>query len=352
MSNEEKYLDLIEKYLNGSASVEEKELVTNLLNTDNEFMELYESERMIQSAVILSELTEIEKEVKAFVPRERSFFSKYWWVFGLVLLAVLSAYLLMPGYNIPLEQREKVITKPTDNKGEENKEMGSLNEIKKSILVRKETVIEPKEVEGTTEHLITVDSNKSVSELVLEVEQVLNEPRKQKSDTTVKKSKNINVKPCDTTKISFENYVEDACEEHDDGAIYIRNITGGTEPYEIISGGEYDLSFLTAGSYKVNVKDKNGCLSDSKTLKVKWKICGEPEEFVISLNQGGYFEPGTDGELTIVSEMGRVVYSSLVTNDFRWYGRNRTGSELPLGVYNFVLTSGSGTTTGVISVLD
>lgn len=170
-------------------------------------------------------------------------------------------------------------------------------------------------------------------------------------DTTEEETR-TSVNPCDTTLITFESFIEKACEDQDDGGIYIRNIKGGVSPYEVLNEGDFDLAFLSSDTYSVWVKDINDCVSEGVKLTVESKVCEEPEEYVVSVSQGGWVEFQQAGRLTIFSMSGQVVTDLEIEKGFKWYGTNTSGNYLPLGVYNYLIKGSHGELSGVINVLN
>jgi len=154
-----------------------------------------------------------------------------------------------------------------------------------------------------------------------------------------------------------------SCPDSDDGTITL-DITGGTEPYEVIWSDNIttrNRTRLKAGTYTAVVTDQNGCAATIIVdVEFTWTSdCLEIQQ-VITPNNDGYndewrirnIELYPNAEIRVFNRWGKMVFSTRNPADNPWDGRS-DGKLVPTDSYHYILylNDGSEPRSGVISVI-
>jgi len=140
----------------------------------------------------------------------------------------------------------------------------------------------------------------------------------------------------------------------------------------VVSGGTPDYSFnwsvgstvnpidvtLIPGHYSLQIKDKNDCIVDTNfTIQAINAECipnffspnGDNINDTWKIDQLFLYE---NSEISIFGRFGREIFSSVGYSD-AWDGKNKNGTDLPEGVYFYVidLNNGLGKIKGSVSLL-
>ena len=156
------------------------------------------------------------------------------------------------------------------------------------------------------------------------------------------------------------------CPDESDGALTITNIDGGTWPYLVNEGQNWEFEGLQPGDFLVNIVDDHGCLlSDTVRIGTWFSSCliipnaftpngdGVNDVWMLDEDENGsdmYLYP--DAELTIFNRWGEIVfYSNNVANE-PWDGTFK-GRDLPIDSYHYVLDlkNGDPPITGNVTIL-
>ncbi|MCA1742162.1 MAG: gliding motility-associated C-terminal domain-containing protein [Bacteroidales bacterium] len=146
--------------------------------------------------------------------------------------------------------------------------------------------------------------------------------------------------------ISF-SMISPYCPESTDGTIFA-GVTGGEGAYSFSwSSGQtmQEISGLTAGLYRVEVRDFNGCMvADSLTLNSLNDICvGIPNAFSPDgdgINEYWNIDRITfysEAEVIILNRWGVVVWKSAKGYPEPWDGRASNGKLLPMDSYHYAI---------------
>jgi len=125
------------------------------------------------------------------------------------------------------------------------------------------------------------------------------------------------------------------CKGNSTGAVLLSG-KGGTTAYRYnISGGTYQIAnkytALSAGTYSVGIKDKNGCVT-SKNITIN-----EPGQLTMSIGVSDVScDGGSDGRLTVTASGGTPKYQYKLGSSGAWQNSNQIGN-LSKGSYTVYL---------------
>ncbi|MES2628680.1 MAG: gliding motility-associated C-terminal domain-containing protein [Bacteroidota bacterium] len=133
-----------------------------------------------------------------------------------------------------------------------------------------------------------------------------------------------------------------------DGKILVRHITGGNGPYTFSRGGSFgaDSNFtqLTASTYTITVKDRNGCTKDS-TVKI---IHVDGPQVALGNRQNVSCFGAKNGSATVIASGTTAPYQ------YRWTGnpsQNASASGLDTGTYTCTVSDTNGCTATASTVI-
>ncbi|HEX2969570.1 MAG TPA: gliding motility-associated C-terminal domain-containing protein, partial [Bacteroidales bacterium] len=142
------------------------------------------------------------------------------------------------------------------------------------------------------------------------------------------------------------------------------DIEGGTAPYDILwadGNNSFERSDLLASSYRVLIKDANGCVSsiDAEVGLSGLSSCLEIQE-IITPNNDGYYDTWKiknidmfpNAEVEVFNRWGKRVFSTKNLSANEWDGR-MNGKLLPTDSYHYILilNDGSKPIRGVVTIV-
>lgn len=162
-----------------------------------------------------------------------------------------------------------------------------------------------------------------------------------------------NIPDCSKIKIYGNVVTYSSCSDKSTGKIQIGlNVKGGKKPYtfsideESGYGMAANYSDLAPGKYKVFAKDADGCSNLLKEVLIERVNC--PKSYSFAPDRGEVWvvpvNSGKSGEIKIQSKSLEFVYTASFTNGNAevWNGTNKTGQDLPGGLYLFTIDYSDG----------
>ena len=157
-----------------------------------------------------------------------------------------------------------------------------------------------------------------------------------------KKTGTVTITEPSALSISSTSITDVLCKGNSTGNVSV-SASGGTTPYSYnINGGSYGTSStfnsLSAGTYTLGVKDKNGC-TNSISVTIK-----EPTFSlnVVSVNSDVDCFGNSNGKLTLTGSGGTSPYSYTINGGT--FGSSNTFSSLSAGVYSITIKDANGCT--------
>ena len=157
-----------------------------------------------------------------------------------------------------------------------------------------------------------------------------------------KKTGTVTITEPSALSISSTSITDVLCKGNSTGNVSV-SASGGTTPYSYnINGGSYGTSStfnsLSAGTYTIGVKDKNGC-TNSISVTIK-----EPTFSlnVVSVNSDVDCFGNSNGKLTLTGSGGTSPYSYTINGGT--FGSSNTFSSLSAGVYSITIKDANGCT--------
>lgn len=152
--------------------------------------------------------------------------------------------------------------------------------------------------------------------------------------------------PCEN--IIFEAISESSCFQKQTGKIQIliSGIKGGRKPYAYsINGNDFGLGSiyqnLGEGDYLVQVKDSRGCISE-RQIHINEKPCVEFSDYSFNPSVETWKFPLNEyesGTITITDISGRIIYSNKISPSDSWNGRSLNGDTQESGSYLYIIES-------------
>jgi len=160
------------------------------------------------------------------------------------------------------------------------------------------------------------------------------------------------VSVCDY-KILFHIQHQASCKNGATGSLKISDFKNGNSPYLVSVNNSTtfeNATFfqdLTAGNYKIQIQDNNGCLSEVYSHEIPVIDCNTVKnEFAFnpSLNETFKFpiESGDEGNIKILTRNGQLVFSANFPDVQEWHGDSNTGFGIEAGVYVYVIEHKNG----------
>lgn len=350
--------ELIDRYLKGLVSGEEKILFEKQQNENPAFAEEVELQILINELVLEKGLADIRAKVGEDLSDAKNV---SWFKTAILCTGVIC---LVTGGVLYYSSKEKTNSKELKEVGGYNNEHNNVHSNEQSTV----SIVPLKEVQknkNTFERnvglkkedtLSLVSSNTGVAVRDRGLKQVVVVDTTTTTTTTLVDSPKENKikimepvsqqEPCGG--IIFEVNSEASCLQKQTGKIQIliSSIKGGSKPYAYsIGGNDFSLEsinqMLGKGDYLVQVKDNKGCISE-KQIRINEKSCVEfidysfnpqVETWKFPLNE---FE---NGAIVITDISGRVIYSNKIASSDSWNGRSLNGDiQLP-GSYLYIIES-------------
>jgi hypothetical protein len=380
MKNEIELYELIERYLGGTLTAEEKFAFEIRLSSDPEFEQTVEKHRQLSELIEEGTLLEIRDSIrkihhgsnggaKSFFSGKRLIFLSVIIISGIIITALLLHNSerqdqglpgrIVPALDSPHADQYSEKDYEEENTKAEARAVGSKTESKvkyqsekpEKAVCRKDQVFKDdqskeNETEIENKHLpeipgMIADSNQPENTII---------PMPIAKSVLAVNTDSVN---CDTVSISADIYTEASCEERSTGKIRVSNISarGALVPFSVsVDDAEnfqmkYEIVDLPPGIYPVWMKDRNNCLSKIGNFLVGSITCDY--EYIFAPAKGEQWDiPSNEksGVLKIHSKQGILVYSLLLEegNRYQWDGNSTDGAPQPMGVYRFIIEFNEG----------
>ncbi len=351
--NQETY-DLIESYLQGSASTEEQKEVERLLVHDPEFQEVFESHQRVHLLVEGNMIQSLRDQMSEELPTIQYRSNLKWWILGFSLAVIVLAFSIYDPKNEPVQKNstrsqvqitneakriDTTSASPSETAKAEHKFIDQ-PQSKKHTDFKKKNEIPTSTVDSTLstvqETTNTLDKSDSTSTKLLETNQISDE---------------IVFDPCEEVSIKASPSITNSCIDDNTGTIVLNQnkISGGQAPYQTLlfqeDEQETPMDNLAPGQYTLVVTDFNKCKSNiTITIESKWCL---DEELAINSGIGESWElqipEDKSGALFIYNRAGQLIYTESDISQTNWNGINNQGSFLDAGLYAFVIKLSDGT---------
>ena len=356
MYNEKTY-ELIDKFLDGTLSENEREEYNRLLANDENFEKEIDKVRKANEAIHQLGLFEISQRLdqihqKKTTGRKRLLFS----ILGGILL-VASGLIVSQFYH---KSESEEISTPLQS---ESHTKNVITSTKKSIVVieeKKESLYDSTRKDERVETLYKQPEQKEIEpvipsqiipidvqvEPIEKVQETKKEIKKEEVLAANIKKEEKEGKKCPTITLNHYEALA-ACKGESNGKISIlnSNISGGTTPYTIYIIDEnraevLDATNLSEGEYIVKIIDAEDCGSTETKMTISEKRCVKQYSLRLSPTYG---EKLVYPELTDVSEylliirdqQNNVIYEKEVMQgiDSEWDGQLENGTNITPGIY-------------------
>ena len=369
--------ELIEKYLTGALSGEEKIAFENQISKNPELANSVEDQRLLAELIEEGTLLEIRNSIQ-MIHEENPGGAKGGITVGRILLisaivfiASLILYTLFfndtgkknfepPAMDHPIvdstsTEDQKSVTEEipvesqheleqTEQQDEPNKN-NQRETIKENNQLKSDGPVASRMEEK--KDLKTEPDTLSISE-VPGKEKVIDSMEKEIRDdkpVNVFQEDSIN---CDTVIIQADIQTEESCKERATGKMVVKVSSGrgALPPYSISidNGRNYQyksiINKLMPGNYIVWLKDRNNCLSEVGSYLIGSVVCDY--EFIFAPDKGERWEIPTknqSGTITIYSKQGTLVFTQRFEEGeiITWDGNSLNGNSQSMGVYRFIL---------------
>ena len=336
---------LIEGYLNGTLSEEERSHFETELSQNTGLQQKVEASRLANLALMRNKLWDI-KNLSAEIDQEEKQASKTKRTTaiatGLSLLVAGVAYLIVPNNepNIQIQPNTKtqaIKTEQAISTKEAEPVKVPVSVQTKPVSAETKKTIETKQVETATSPLPAIAEHTEV--LVAKDEPTkptpTNEPEKQIETTKLD--------ICATTSLEAYIATEKACLSDQNGRIQVSNFKGGKAPYyfKIIDETKQTIpaTRLGAGIYSVVITDNNLCSKTIKEVVVKEEDCRK--DFELNASNGETVELGIASQsasYTVYDKAGNAYYQKQFAEGEKivWNGA-ATNGEAQSGYFIFVI---------------
>lgn len=365
---------LIEEYLSGNLSSEEKIAFEQELASNPELQTLVDDYNLVDVLIEQNEILSINDKLtqihKNTIKKNTIF--KGLIGFAIVSLATL-VYLLIPQNNIVNEKIEIgeensksiafLVTEPTPFKI-----MDSMSEVELSTTIKqsKENVVVSKPIdsiisEPKKDEIIPKETKPLATKKTDSInEPVINNPIdsvKIKTDSTAK----IKVrKPCKIALSPSDIAITSSCSEKSTGSIQFIK-TNPDYLYSINDKVSYSsnpyFTSLREGNYTITLKSNaKQCESKSVELFIESYKCNyiiHPERFVYLEKSLDKFEDENSVEVFIFNRNGNLVFNKIIptSEKFYWEGNSNTNTQTPMGNYTYLIKSGNRVSKGEITII-
>jgi hypothetical protein len=360
MSQEKDKFWLIEDYLKGSLTEEEREAFEAKLEKENSLQAQVEIARLSQLALQRQKLWEVKNMAIAIDKEERqkTLAKKILgWSLGAVLIgaclifwinlekeapipvAPTKVILPLPSkpakveVAVPVPRAPATLPSPETKKGVENKKSQEVSsptvKVTEAPLVPSVLPAQPETQPMAEKQAIkTVQVNQAIPASPVE------KPKEaQKVENT-----------CANVHIEAFTAIENACVDDHNGKILVSGLKGGKAPYEVKVLDEAKQRVpdmhLAAGKYAVTITDQQGCTKVLEGMQVKEEDC--KKNYELNASNGDVLEMGTAStscSLSIYDKAGNLYLYKLFGQGevIKWDGNSTKGEGLA-GYFIFTIT--------------
>lgn len=367
--------NLIDQFLSGKLSPEEKINFEQMMQNDADFAQEVELERIIKGAVIDNSLLDWKKAIAEETKRQSNRKkNKYLLIAGACIMAILisgMAIFLTSNKDKKETTRPSKATKETSTiivKEEIETNINSVEKTdtetknKKSIPFNDQKIIIPNTSETLKNEKKTIVTNTQESKSKAQKTDSIPLTHLSKTEEKFLETKNTHsvIDPCEKVTFTTEIKTIVTCEGQSEGQIILSNTKGGF--------GEYSYSLKDVGNwqsagnfnglqsdyYSIVIKDQKGCIfTIPQEVFVAEQYCYKPEiGFNPDFETWEYKAFWTDEvEFKIIDKTGQFIIKETVTDDFEWNGTNQQGEKVPVGLYRYYIKTGKETKSGTITVM-
>ncbi|MGN6645240.1 MAG: gliding motility-associated C-terminal domain-containing protein [Cytophaga sp.] len=354
---------LIDQYLEKKLQGEQLRAFEDQMKSDPGFAEQVFEQQALNDLILEAELSDVRAQLERDLAslNKPSFFKTYWKWIGLGSLFVAGTLI----YTLNQENAATIIIEGKSASKETKTESASLelksntisNTVNTSSVKKKIPAIDSKvsnrtAVKNTTEQVQAQQSIELPVQQTSIIDQSVTEVAPTETKGTEEKKHD-----CNTVKILFTLKAQPTCENEQDGAISIENISGGAVPLTIFINDrkikDRKITDLNSGTYEIKITDKNGCSHEQKIL-ITEKNCSQPAEqrltkFNINPTIGEVCKipsnPSKKANLTIYNRSGKVIYHLSNHSDeyIEWNGTDGYGALVDQGLYVYIIDYSDGT---------
>jgi hypothetical protein len=371
MRSELENFELIDRYLNNQLSGEALADFERKMKSDPAFQVEVRNHRLLHEMVMDQGLIEVRKKLQAIHHAQtvkNNHFKRWGAGAGIVLIVALSllTYSILTTDTDPISQ-----SKPAANEqkiAEKKSEAKVLEETPEAAKPLAEEKKEPaKEIlKNTTAPSSVPDLPKPSEEIKAEIPAAgpdtlkFNKTPGQPVTSPLPEKK---IADCHLETSLIRVTAIESCSNSPTGKIVIEKGSDikGKSPFMFSTdnknySGEYMLTALYPGSYRLTIRDAAGCSWEyEKDIVIGEKDCRIPE-YAFSPGNGEVWkipiDQGSNGNIEIYSKNGARVFSAVINNGYpdTWDGTSG-GQALPMGNYSFILKSGDEVLTGSVTIL-
>lgn len=373
MSNREKTYQLINDYLKGKLSFEEKNDFEKKLTNDQEFKRFFEKEKIIFDSLYLAEIDSLRKTLSGFSTKSNNRLKRKYIIGGICL--ILGAIIFIIFCYSDVSKRYKLASKiessnfflrPTIGNTFDSSYLKTESKDNKTQPYHESVKMEGDTSKNQNESKI-YDPNRDSSDIELAdseeklIQDHLSHTFQHESDKvdydTASFLRNVE---CELELTRNNIIIVASCKEYGNGKVIFKSknvkysINDGLSYYE---GNSFNK--LLEGNYQLKIKDTLGCESNSIQVLVESYPCNG----IISYSQFKYWKPNLkvfkDEQISIQIFKGRsgiLVEDKIVStySAYEWNGIGQDGSQLPVGNYIYFLKGKSSgrIVKGEITILD
>ncbi len=371
-NSEEEKFDLIERYVNRLLSSEEQEAFERQISQDPELKRDVEAYTEAQELIFDQGILEVKMKLQNIHQSElRTTKGRKYYLPGAVLV-IVSASLLYLYFTAsdPVKEEEPVYTTVTDTIKVPETPIAATEktEEKNTVVLAPSAGIPAVESPDRLQDpapVVPKDKDTEVIPPVSTDPPVDQEKQKDKKDVPpVVTVPTVPKDDCASVQITGDLMAMESCAGQSTGTIVVSlsSLKGGAKPYTFSlekedgfrSGSQF--TGLSAGQYKVYVKDKNNCTAVLKPVEIKSKVCVQEYAFNPERGEEWSIPVPADfkGELKILNRSNERVFSTQISygSPSSWTGTDNSGMLLPKGVYMFTLIPDNGETIkGYVTIL-
>ncbi len=355
MTDKETTYQLIDRFLLGEMTEQEKISFEQQLTEDSNLQKELNFEQSLHTSIVQASIEDLRNEVSheiAGIKSQKAWKQKF--LFAATTLLVIGGCILL--FNREQEQNTEVNLSPpkkTDNQVQTEKlteekitkiKPIDTTEINSTVSNKKPQIVnEPIEPEAKGNNIIVENKETELSEETLETAAEQENTEKAINSTESSNNKTTD-NPCSQTRVLLSYKTKKPCLGKDDGSVTLI-ATGGTEPYSYTineeESTEYSrFDFLEAGEYTFTSTDGNGCPSDILKVTLTAEKCFEaPKAFNPDRNNWKHPLDDKSRTLTIYDPAGTLIYSVTDTK-LTWTGKDMNGMDQPTDTYLYTIMEG------------
>lgn len=371
MHENEHISNRIDAYLNNELSLTEKQSFESELETNAELKREVEIQQTINATVIDSSILDFSDAfATARIKQKRLRQLKRSLIVACGILLVISVLVF---FQRQLKENSQIATTPWPDaatrdliveidsiKSDKIESENQVISLKTKVIISHGIDADQNEASSYKEPKLETSAQKDENNDSTSVDQVItNTSVKSKSIQQNDKVKRI-INPCKEVSISAQTTAFASCIDDYTGRIIIRNLKGGTPPYEYNLHGASDKQFdstfsaLNSNDYSIVVTDKLGCITILKPVRVPEAPCFTPEPGFNPDFETWKYELDADEEATITirNKAGQIILERAFTSNFEWNGTNESGNLVDVAAYRYLITADNlKPKTGSISVI-